>query len=165
MIKNIFLALICALFIPAALSAQKPSDRDRKAWMKEMQQYKVEFVTKKLKLTAEQKEKFLPLYNKMDEEVRSVADQTYRMARDVRKKGKDATELEQEKAAEALWELKGKEAAIEIKYMKQFKKVLTAKQLIALKRAENDFSRELMNHHRTSKNSPDKNSSKPKPKK
>ena len=163
MIKKILLTLIAALFIPAVLCAQKPSDRDRKAWMKEMQQYKVEFIAKKLSLTEEQKAKFLPLYNKMDEEVRTVADQTYRMARDVRKKGKDATELEQEKAAEAVWELKGKEASIEMKYLKQFKKILSAKQLIALKRAENDFSKELMNHHRTSKKAQENN--KPKNKK
>lgn len=162
MIKKILLTLIAALFIPAVLCAQKPSDRDRKAWMKEMQQYKVEFIAKKLSLTDEQKAKFMPLYNKMDEEVHTVADQTYRMARDVRKKGKDASELEQEKAAEALWELKGKEASIEMKYMKQFKKVLSAKQLIALKRAENDFAKELMNHHRTSKKAPEKNKHKDK---
>ena len=48
MIKKIIFTLIALMLLPVAVSAQKPSDRDRKAWMKEMQQYKNEFMRRNL---------------------------------------------------------------------------------------------------------------------
>ena len=103
-----------------------------------------EYIARKLDLSEEQKTKFLPLYNRMDEEMRQAAEQAMKMEREVRKKGKQATDLEYEKAAEAQFELKGKENIIEMKY---FKKMLSPCQLFKLKKAERDFSRELMKKH------------------
>ncbi|MDE6066054.1 MAG: Spy/CpxP family protein refolding chaperone [Duncaniella sp.] len=146
MIKKIIFTLIALMLLPVAVSAQKPSDRDRKAWMKEMQQYKNEFMTRKLGLTDEQKAKFLPVYKRMECEVRAVNDQTMKMERDLRDK-KDVTDLEYEKLAEAQFELKAREAQIELKYFKEFKTILTPAQLVKLKKAERDFSRQLMKKH------------------
>ncbi|MCM1052268.1 MAG: hypothetical protein NC349_09925 [Paenibacillus sp.] len=147
MVKKIILIMIALMLLPIALLAQKPSPREREAWMKEMQQVKNEYIARKLELSDEQKTKFLPLYNRMDEEMRQVAEQAMRMERDVRKKGAQATDLEYEKAAEAQFELKGKENRIELKYFKDFKTMLTPHQLFKLKKAERDFSRELMKKH------------------
>ena len=146
MIRKILFTLITLLLLPAAVSAQKPSDRERKTWMKEMQQYKNEFLTRKLNLTEEQKAKFLPVYNRMESEVRAVNEQTMKMERDI-KKSKEATDLEYEKLAEAQFELKAREAKIELKYLKDFKTILKPAQLVKLKKAERDFSRELMKKH------------------
>lgn len=108
---------------------------------------KNEYIARKLELSDEQKTKFLPLYNRMDEEMRQVAEQAMKMERSVRKKGPQATDLEYEKAAEAQFELKGKENRIEMKYFNDFKTMLTPRQLFKLKKAERDFSRELMKKH------------------
>ncbi len=147
MIRKLLLIIIALILLPVAMCAQKPTERERQTWMKEMQQYKNDYISRKLELTEEQKTKFLPLYNRMETEVRKLSDQTMKMERDVRKKGDAATELEYEKAAEAQFELKAKEAQIELKYFKEFKTVLKPQQLLKLKRAERDFSRELMKHH------------------
>ena len=145
--KKYILIIIAFLLLPIALLAQKPTQRERDSWMKEMQQVKNEYIARKLQLTDEQKAKFLPVYNRMEAEVRVAAEQAMQLERQVRRKGEKASDLEREKAAEAQFELKGKEGAIEMKYFKDFKSILTSKQLIKLKKAERDFSKELMEKH------------------
>ncbi|MBD5312839.1 MAG: Spy/CpxP family protein refolding chaperone [Duncaniella sp.] len=150
--KRIALSLILvlsAILLPFSAQAQRPSGREREAWMKEMQQFKNDFITKKLALTDEQKAKFIPLYNSMDEEIRKTQAETEKLYRNTSKKDSKVTDLEYEKAAEALYELKGRENDIEMKYFKEFKQILTPKQLFQLKDAERDFTRQLMKQHRT----------------
>ena len=148
--KKIALSLILILStIILPLSAQtRPSGREREVWMKEMQQYKNDFIAKKLVLTDEQKAKFLPLYTTMDEEIRKAQGETEKLYRQTLKKDSKATDLEYEKASEAVYELKGRENEIEMKYFKEFKQILTPRQLFQLKDAERDFTRELMKQHR-----------------
>lgn len=140
--------LVLAFLLPAVSSAQRPTGREREVWMKEMQQYKNDFIAKKLSLTDEQKAKFIPLYNAMDEEIRKTQDEAEQLYRQTLKKESAATDLEYEKAAEAVYELKGRENAIEMKYFKDFKTILTPRQLFKLKDAERDFTRQLMRHQR-----------------
>ena len=104
----------------------------------------------RLKLTDEQKAKFVPVYEEMDERTAKIERETRQMEREVRKKGAQATDTEYEKAAEALTELKGKQGAIEMEYLPKFKSILTKEQLFKMKGAERDFMRELMDRHRKS---------------
>ena len=59
--------VLSAIILPISAQAQRPSGREREVWMKEMQQFKNDFIAKKLNLTEEQKAKCLPPYNSMDE--------------------------------------------------------------------------------------------------
>lgn len=150
--KKIALSLILvlsAILLPFSAQAQRPSGREREVWMKEMQQFKNDIIAKKLALTEEQKAKFLPLYNSMDEEIRKTQEETEKLYHQTLKKDSKTTDLEYEKAAEALYELKGRENNIEMKYFKDFKQILTPKQLFQLKAAEREFTRQLMKQHRT----------------
>lgn len=140
--------LLSAVMLPVYASAQRPSEREREVWMKEMQQYKNDFIAKKLSLTEEQKAKFIPLYNSMDEEIRKAQGEAEQLYRQTMKKDGSATDLEYEKAAEAIYELKGRENEIEMRYFKDFKTILTPRQLFQLKDAERDFTRQLMRHQR-----------------
>lgn len=140
--------MLIAAVLPATVDAQRPSERERVTWMKEMQQYKNDYIAKKLALTDEQKASFLPLYNTMDEQIRKVQDEAEQLYRQTMRKEDKATDLEYEKAAEAAYELKGRENEIEMKYFKDFKTILTPKQLFKLKEAERDFTRQLMRQHR-----------------
>lgn len=141
-----FALTLVLLFSSLSLFAQ--NDAKRQEWMKEMQQVKNEYIAKSLALTEEQKAKFFPLYERMDKEVRKVSEDARKMARDVQAKGDKATDLEYEKAAEALYEVKGRESQVEMKYFAEFKKILTPKQLYKLKDAERDFTKQLMKKHR-----------------
>lgn len=146
--------LCCAV----AMAQQKaPSKEERTRWMKEMRQYKAEYIAKELKLTDEQKQKFVPLYENMDAETGRIGFETRQLEHTVKDKGEKASELEYEKAAEALFELKKKESDIELKYMPEFKSILTKRQLFELKGAERKFTQELMKQHRKSQGKrPDK---------
>lgn len=146
--RALLIAFIFALLIPMMSHAQRPSGRERESWMKEMQQFKNDYIAKKLNLTDEQRAKFLPLYNSMDEEIRKVQEETEQLTRQTVAKDGKATDLEYEKAAEAVYELKGRENDIEMKYFNEYKAILSPEQLFKLKDAEKDFTRELMKQHR-----------------
>lgn len=150
-----------SILLTLGAMAQKQTSKDE--WMKEMQQYKNEFMARRLELTEEQKAKFIPLYTQMDKEVRSVVDQSMKMVSDVKKKGAAATELEKEKAAQAQFECKVREGQIEMKYYKKFKEILTPDQLLRVKDAERKFAKELWKKHRE-RNDKAKTTAKPKPK-
>ncbi len=145
-----YITLLLTLFISFASSSTllaqstEPSAQERKQWFKEMRQVKNEYIAKQLQLTPEQKQKFIPLYDAMDAETARLGNETRQLEKTIYGKGSNATDIEYEKAAEALYELKGKESEIELKYFQKFKTVLTKKQLFELKRAERRFSRELM---------------------
>lgn len=145
--RRFILFLVTALTLLAS-SAHTPSKAEREAWMKEIQQYKNEYMAKKLDLSDDQKVRFAPVLDRMDAELRKVQSQARKLCRDVTKKGDKATELETEKAAEAQFEVKAKEAEIEMKYYKEFKSILTPRQMLKFKDAERDFTRDLMKKHR-----------------
>lgn len=60
----------------------------------------------------------------------------------------NVSDTEYEKTAEAMSEVKAQEAKIESEYFEKFSKILSKKQLFLLKRAENRFTRDMLNHHR-----------------
>ncbi|MCM1505456.1 MAG: hypothetical protein NC127_09700 [Muribaculum sp.] len=150
LVFSILLPIACLLMTEGAV-AQRPTDRERQTWMKEMQQYKNDYLAKRLELTDEQKTEFLPLYNSMDEQIRKAQDETEQLYKQTMRKGDKATDIECEKAAEAIYELKGRENEIEMKYFNNFKSILTPMQLFKLKVVERDFTRELMLQHRRQK--------------
>lgn len=157
MSHRIITILLVLMMLPVSLVAQKrngskqPSRQDRETWMKEMQQVKTDFIAKKLCLNEEKKEKFVQIYSRMEKELRTVNEQTMKQVRNVARKGETVTDDEKEKAAAAEFELKSKEGAIEKKYYKEFRTLLSPDQLLKLKKAERDFSRELMSRHRNNK--------------
>lgn len=148
--KHILIAITLVATICMSAFAQNKGEKFRK-WMDDMRQVKVEYVAKELKLTAQQKEKFTPVYEAMNREIGKVNRETRALEKSVRGKGNSATDLEYDKATEAMVELKGKECEIEKKYREQLKTILTKKQLFDLSRAERKFARELMRQHRAGK--------------
>lgn len=126
---------------------QEPTARQREQWFTEMRRYKADFIAKELELTEDQKEKFVPLYEEMDERMAKVGEEARKMEKSVNKKGEKATNEDYEKAAELLYNSKSREAAIEMEYYDKFKLILTKKQLFNLKGAERKFTRQLMDNH------------------
>lgn len=150
--RHIFLTI---LFLASALANAYAQGNAKKAdfgqWMDDMRQVKVEFVAKELNLSPQQKEKFAPIYDALNKELGKLMRETRALERSVREKGSAATDLEYDKATEAMFEMKGKEAEIEKKYFTQLKSVLTKQQLFNLPKAERKFGRELMKQHRAHK--------------
>lgn len=142
----IFLFTVCLLSFTSAF-AQQPQDKaKREQWFKNMVQTKIDYLSKQMDLTPEQKSRFEKQYTAMSMETARLANDTRALQRSVAKKD-NASDVEYEKAAEAVAEFKSKEGAIELKYFNQFKAYLTKKQLFQLKNAEHKWMRELMRHH------------------
>lgn len=131
----------------APAQAQEKQRIDRKEWFEELRRYKHDFLSEQLKLTKEQQEKFFPMYDEMENSIEKVNREARGMEHKIMKAKGNVSDLEYEKAAEAMYEAKGKEAAIERQYFTKFKTVLTPRQLFGLKCAERMFMHKLMKEH------------------
>lgn len=149
--KRFFFLLIlittAASMSVASASGQRP---DRKKWEQEMKQAKISFMDKQLALTDEQKEEFNTVYAEMQDELDKLRRETHKLRKDIEAK-KDASDLEYEKAAEAMFEYKKKEAEIDMKYFDRFKSILTKEQLFKFQIAETKWLRVLMKHRKGNK--------------
>lgn len=81
---------------------------DRAKWFKELRQYKHEFLAKELGLTKDQQSKFFPIYSEMTKKIMRLNDDTRTMEGRIDRSKTEVSDLEYEKGAEALFELKAK---------------------------------------------------------
>ncbi len=146
-IAMVFVGLLCQAqkTVPTKSPTDKavPTKSQTDRWYNEMRAYKTEYIANALDLTPEQKEKFVPVYNAMNSELDKISQETRTLERKVSKNEK-ASDLEYEKAAEALFEMRSREGAVDQRYYQQFKAILSKKQLFKLKAAERHFGRHLM---------------------
>ena len=119
---------------------------DREQWLNEMNQYKRNYFTKELDLSVQQQAKFFPLYEEMNEQTRKI-DSDARVMEQRVAEAQDATDLEYEKATEAVYDAKVRTAEIEKEYMQKFREILSSKQVFLLNNVERKFSREMMRQH------------------
>lgn len=118
----------------------------RQKFMTELRNYKHNFLIRELDLTREQQKEFFPIYDELEEKISDMNSETRELERKISENLENASDLELEKATEAIYELKIKEGETEKEYAEKFKDILTKKQLFLLKGAERNFSRELLQH-------------------
>lgn len=149
--KSIILTIVlsCLLF-PAQLLAENPAmdAQMRSKWFKEVQSYKYEFFTKELELTAEQTDKFFPVYEEMEKAVYTVNKEARDLENKISRSEEEVSDLEYEAATNVLYKVKQKEGEIELEYYQKFDEILSKKQLFLLKIAENKFTQSILNHHK-----------------
>ena len=111
---------------------------------------KVAYITEQLELTTDEAQKFWPIYNAFDENQAELRHEKMRSILDRFKPGnveklseKDASNslAQMEKIEEDLFNLKKK-------FIKDLQGVISAKKIIKLKKAEEDFNRELLKQMR-----------------
>lgn len=136
--------LLLFVMLGAALGCSAQNDRNQ--WMSELRQYKRAYFTKELNLSREQEQKFFQLYEAMEDETRQIDDESRAMEKRVAD-AEDASDLEYEKATEALYDAKVKQAEVERSYMDKFVPILSRRQLFMLKGVERKFNRDLMKQH------------------
>ncbi len=157
--QTLLLSLLISLIlssIPA--TAQTADNSERRQWFKEMRDFKHNYLSRELSLSKEQQTAFFPLYDEMEDELNKLNNETRDMEQKIRE-ASTVTDLEYDKATEAIYEQKGKEYEIEKSYFDRFASILSKKQLFELKGAERKFTRNLMKQHRhmTAKNQKDSN--------
>lgn len=113
---------------------------------------RIAFLTRYLDLSSEEAQKFWPVYNKMQDELKVVLDKE----KDLRngKKIDDMTDEELTKMIAAHFENEQKILDIKKKYAEEFKKVLSLKKVALLADAENEFKREMLKHARDKQGPP-----------
>lgn len=138
----IWVSLSASLTVNGA--PQTPGEREQ--WMTEMRQYKRIYLTKELELTREQQTKFYPLYDEMEDNEAKINDEARAMEKRVAEM-QSPSDLEYEKATEAVYDAAVRSAQLEREYMDKFKEILSRKQLFRLKAVERQFNREMMKQH------------------
>lgn len=145
---NKTLIILSALLAILCGTPQAPAQghHDRSQWMSEVLQYKCTYLARELGLTKEQEQKFFPLYEEMEQQTSRMEEETRAMERRL-SESDNVTDLEYEKASEALFDLKAKQGEVEKGYMEKYKTILTPRQLFLLKGVERQFGRDLMKQH------------------
>lgn len=111
-----------------------------------MRQYKRTYFTKELELSRDQQNKFYPLYEEMEDQINKINDDARSMEKRVGEMT-NPSDLEYEKATEAVYDSAVRCAQLERDYMDKFQNILSRKQLFKLKSVERKFSREVMKQH------------------
>lgn len=148
--RNINIIIVLTLIFSSSfclIAQQDNRNPKHQKWFKEFRNYKRDFLIKEVDLTKNQQEEFFPLYNSMEKEIFQINKEVREMEKKV-SSSSNVSDTEYEKTAEAMSEVKAQEAKIESEYFEKFSKILSKKQLFLLKRAENRFTRDMLNHHR-----------------
>lgn len=128
--KFFFIVMLWVLALGFTVQAQsvKPDPQIRAL--------KIEFVTGKMSLTQQQRQKFLPLYNKYSDELL-----VHRRAIKALEKNPNSSYQveERQKLEQKMVEIKGR-------YKDDFLRVLTAQQLASMYQAEGEFKKILLDH-------------------
>ncbi|SEJ04520.1 hypothetical protein SAMN05192553_102106 [Cyclobacterium xiamenense] len=115
---------------------------DLQAQNDKIESARIAYITQQLNLSPEKAEKFWPIYNEFSRERRALQ-QEYIQVRKQYQEG-ELTESESEKLLELGMKLRERELQLERKYSERIASVISNRQLIALRKVENDFKRMLL---------------------
>jgi hypothetical protein len=126
----IFIGLTVAVF------AQNQSALDR------IEAAKIALITERLELTPEQAEKFWPIYREYSDKQREIKRDFQMLKRDF--DPKSASEEESRKILEQGHKMKEKQLELDRTYSMRMQEVVSSRQLMHLRKAEDDFKEMLM---------------------
>lgn len=144
------LTIVVILLSALTVKADNPQQFSPEKFQADLEQ----FITKEANLTAEESNKFFPLYREMQQKQRAVFKQMKELGIN-----KPADEAACKKAIEKRDELELEQKRIQQSYHKQFLNVLPASKVYDVIKAENHFHRKAFKNwgHKNPKNLPHKN--------
>ena len=125
-----FISAVCILLSTLAFG-QKPETFDK------LETAKIALITERLELTPEQAEKFWPLYREYTDRQQELRREFMVARKQIKTDG--MTDEESKKLVDKGLELKEKRVALDRDYADKFTRVITARQLLQLRKAEDDF--------------------------
>ncbi len=156
--RSIFSLIIAFVIFPfvSAFAQQEAGDSvktndSRRKWLNDVKDYKYQMLEREAQMTEEQAEEFFPLYQEMENKVFMVNLEARRMEMQISDGFDNATDDDFRQAAQALSNVKVREAEIEQEYYPQFARILSDKQMFLLKRAETHFATDMLRHYNRSK--------------
>jgi Spy/CpxP family protein refolding chaperone len=147
--------LLITLFITSLTSfAQDGPLRERFKQKKEqVKSLKVAFITNELDLTPDEAAKFWPLYNAFEDKQQEIRKQKMKAFMD-RKDDNSFDKLSEKEAATMLSQMESTEEELyqlKKKFIANLKGVLPATKILKLKKAEEEFSKKLLQQYRDKK--------------
>ncbi len=107
--------------------------------IEQVEAMKIAFITNAINLTPEQAQQFWPLYNAFQEENRAIRKEERQMRR-----AADLNESEAEALLIQYFRNQEDKLNLERTYVTKFRNVISAKQVLLLKKAEQEFKRKLL---------------------
>jgi hypothetical protein len=135
--KNIFLSFVLMLFI-SGVKAQSPDAKKEK-----IDALRASFINKKVNFTDLEAQAFWPLYNEMNDKL-EASRKTFKLQYNAGSNYNFTTDKEAEDYLNAELLLRQREYLLYKEYYEKFRKVLPVKKVAALRRAEEDFKKELI---------------------
>lgn len=132
--------LLIILCIGISMQAQAPK---KSGFSKEEFRARQEsYLTQKAELTKEEAAKFFPIYFELQDRKKAVNDEGWNQIR----KGKDpkTTEAEYEQIVDNIVKTRIDADKLDLEYLQKFKKILSAKKIYKLQRAEMKFHRDIL---------------------
>jgi len=145
--KSIFFLLIF-LFVMNSVNAQHYGKREK------LKAYKTAYLTEQLDLSPKEAEKFWPIYNAFEKEYFQLKVNKMSEMRSIVKEKGGFDALNEEEANQLLIKLSNNEQAIldaKKDLYKKLKKIIPAKKILMLNKAEHDFNRKLLSDYRNKK--------------
>jgi hypothetical protein len=140
--KNNFKKMKILISVMAGFFLMNMAFAQNEEALKKIEAARIGLITERLGLTAEQAEKFWPLYNEYTEKVKE-----FRRELVTARQGVDlstATEAEKRMLIEKGLKLKEMESTIERDYSERLLRVISSQQMLGLKKAEDDFREMLL---------------------
>lgn len=134
--KKYLLLLLFAILTVSVSSAQDKKDRAK--MMEELQQFKIDYISKEMNLSEKEKSEFIPLYKEYDKERRQAGAEAWRYEREL-KKNKNASEADYKKLSELQQQAREKDNVIVKNFDSKLEKMLSAKQIYNMHQAESKF--------------------------
>jgi Spy/CpxP family protein refolding chaperone len=123
---------------PPPPSANAPREDHQK-----MEAARIGYITKRLDLTTDEAQKFWPIYNEAQAELKKLHE-----ANKPSKKIEDMTDAEADKLLAAKTDMQKKKIELELTYRERFKKVLSSKKVALLETAETNFRQQVFSEMR-----------------
>ena len=125
------------LSIVFTIHAQRHGEKDFRQSREKIEAAKIGFLTSKLDLTREQAIEFWPVYNEYSDKRFEIKESM--LKNKMRRHSDDDTEVDWEKKLEEISNMRKKEFELEDEYKSKFLKIISAKQVLTLFKAEREF--------------------------
>jgi hypothetical protein len=117
----------------------------------EIEALKIAYITDALDLTTSEAQEFWPVYNEYNEKWEKYRTQLHCGVYDQMDKLREMTEAEAEALLKEYMNLRERESQWRKNYVNDLKKVISAKRIMMLKKAEYEFHKKLLKEYRSGK--------------
>ncbi|MCC6383754.1 MAG: hypothetical protein LC117_03055 [Bacteroidia bacterium] len=142
---------ILFILFPFLLSAQLGNQRMMQSKEKDIETFKIGFMTKRLNLTNEEAQLFWPIYNKYESDLEAIRVERRNNMRMSFNNKNELSDKEAEKIIDSELSFRQKEIDLMKNYNSKFKQVLPAKKVLLIYQTEEEFKRELLKRIRDRK--------------